>query len=278
MLDENRLAEGHEYSDVQTIECSPSHSLVAYAVDHSGYETYNLAVERVGVPETVIDEIENTSGDLVWGADDSSFFYLGMDEEHRPNKLFLHVLGTPQEQDVCVHTEDDQLYWMHMSKTADDKYLLFGADSKETSEVFAIDLQNLSGGAAHIAAVTPAPTSTSTSASASASATTERVKCLQPKEQGLRYEVEHREGTFYITTNADGAKNMKLMYCAAEVYFNPSSTASKSNWRDVREYKPTEQIDNVLPFSNWVAIFGREKGVQRLWLMVPGEGTSTLWQ
>ena len=45
-------------------------------------------------------------------------------------KLFLHVLGTPQESDVCVHTEDDQLYWMGMIKTADDKFLLYGADSK----------------------------------------------------------------------------------------------------------------------------------------------------
>jgi protease II len=34
VLDENRLAKGHEYSDVQTMEVSPSHSLVAYAVDH----------------------------------------------------------------------------------------------------------------------------------------------------------------------------------------------------------------------------------------------------
>jgi oligopeptidase B len=44
-----------------------------------------------------------------------------MDDEHRPYKLFLHVLGTPQEEDVCIYTENDGLFWMGAGKTADDR-------------------------------------------------------------------------------------------------------------------------------------------------------------
>ena len=36
ILDENKLAEGKEYSDVSAVEPSPSHSLIAYSVDNTG--------------------------------------------------------------------------------------------------------------------------------------------------------------------------------------------------------------------------------------------------
>jgi oligopeptidase B len=263
VIDENKLAEGHEYTDVQTIAVSPSHSLVAYACDYSGYETYDVCIKTVSnsaedASKPLIDEISNTSGDICWANDDSCIFYSVMDEEHRPYKLFLHVLGTPQSEDICIHTEEDQLFWMHVGQTADKKYLIFGVDSKETSECFVLDLQGLQGGAAHIEAVQQA-------------ATNGRTRCLQKRLQGLRYEVDHREGQFYITHNGDGAKNNKLSVVAVEEYFSTTgATADRTKWVDVRPYHPDEQIDDVLPFLHWTAIFGREKGVQRLWLMLPG--------
>ena len=38
-------------------------------------------------------------------------------------------------------------------------------------------------------------------------------------------------------------------------------------WKNVRPYYSTEQIDDVLPFKNYMAIFGRENGIQKLWIM-----------
>ena len=92
VVDENQLAKGHEYTDVQTISTSPSHSMVAYACDYSGYETYSLYVKTVAgdVDAPLVDEIADTSGDVEWGNDDSTFFYLVMDEEHRPYKVGYH--------------------------------------------------------------------------------------------------------------------------------------------------------------------------------------------
>jgi hypothetical protein len=42
VLDENALAAGHAFLDVAGVEPSPCHSLVAYAVDTSGGETYAI--------------------------------------------------------------------------------------------------------------------------------------------------------------------------------------------------------------------------------------------
>ena len=122
ILDENKIASGHDYSDVGRIAISPSHNLLAYTVDNSGYETYSLRIiGNIETGEELSDVIDDVDGDIIWGNDDSSLFYSKMDDEHRPFKLFLHVLGTPQEEDICVYTEDDTMFWLHATKTADEK-------------------------------------------------------------------------------------------------------------------------------------------------------------
>lgn len=79
ILDENQLAAGHDYCDVQSIVPSPSHRLLAYSVDHKGDETFLLRIatmdgESSSSPQGA-DEVE-TSGDIEWGNDDSTLFYL----------------------------------------------------------------------------------------------------------------------------------------------------------------------------------------------------------
>ena len=48
---------------------------------------------------------------IEWGADSTTLFYLKMDDEHRPNQLYMHVLGT--DQDVRAHTYASSLILLH---------------------------------------------------------------------------------------------------------------------------------------------------------------------
>jgi protease II len=84
-------------------------------------------------------------GEIVWGADSSCLFYLKMDEQHSPNRLYLHVLGTKQEEDILYLTELDSGFVMDVEKTASDRFLIFGSESIETSELYVVDLQGVSG-------------------------------------------------------------------------------------------------------------------------------------
>ena len=188
VLDENALAAGHEYSAVSCHEPSPDHTLLAYAVDHNGYETYSLQIKDIATGRVLSDVLEETSGDAVWGADSTTLFYLKMDAEHRPDRCYLHVLGTPQVEhspcrsppgalplalslpslppswpthpippppqadDVLVLSEPDSRFWMGLDRTASDRFLIVGVESKETSEHYLVDLQGVAGGAAHAAA------------------------------------------------------------------------------------------------------------------------------
>ena len=48
LLDENELADGHEYFAVGDLAVSPDHRLLAYTVDTDGDEKYSLAVVEIG--------------------------------------------------------------------------------------------------------------------------------------------------------------------------------------------------------------------------------------
>ena len=43
-----------------------------------------------------LDLIRDADGDVVWSADSKAFFYVKMDDNHRPCRVFLHRLGEPQ--------------------------------------------------------------------------------------------------------------------------------------------------------------------------------------
>eukprot|EP01034_Spumella_vulgaris_P023296 gene23297-29509_t len=218
--------------------------MIAYGVDYSGYETYSVhIVEDPATGKELPDVIEECDGTIVWGSDGSSIFYLAMDEQHRPNRVFLHVLGTPQSDDLCVYTEDDPLFWLGLDKTANDRFVVINSGSKETSECHVIDLQGVTGGQGHRDAAG-------------------RVALIKKRTFGLRYEVEQHGEHFYFITNADGAKNNKLVRTPVSSVLESSETAV---WEDVRPYNAAEQIDDIHVFRGHIAIFGRQQGVQRLW-------------
>jgi oligopeptidase B len=165
-----------------------------------------------------------------------------MDEQHRPNRVYLHILGTPQSDDLCVYTEEDPLFWLGLDKTANDRFVVISSGSKETSECHVIDLNGVIGGPGHLEAAG-------------------RLALVKQRQFGLRYEVEQHGDHFYFITNADGAKNNKLVRTPVSTVL----TEQQGVWEDVRAYNPAEQIDDIHVFSGHIAIFGREEGVQRLW-------------
>jgi len=264
ILDGNEIAKGFEYCDINSIDPSPSHRLLAYSVDNNGYETYRLrvkslepAAEGTDSNEQYLVDIADTSGAVVWGNDDSTLFYLKMDAEHRPFQLWLHVVGG---EDLLLLQEDDGSFWMDVDKTQDQRYLVVSLESPETSEQYVVDLRGLQGGDQHRRHITWPTSQLLLGPEESV------VRCLQPRRAGLRYEVEHQEGQFYFLTNQDGARNNKLMRCAASLYFSSSSPRPEVQWEDVRAYDSSEQLEALLPLRGHLALLGRQRGLQQLWV------------
>lgn len=76
----------------------------------------------------------------MWGANGSTIYYTTLDEEHRPNKVWRHIMGLPQSSDELLLMEDDELFWIDLDKSCSGRFLIVRTSSPDTSEVHLLDL------------------------------------------------------------------------------------------------------------------------------------------
>lgn len=88
MLDENVLAQGHDYFSIDAFKVSPNHKLVAYALDTKGDEIYTVYVIDAYTGVHVGNPLIGVTSYLEW-AGDGSLVYITMDGILRPDKVLI---------------------------------------------------------------------------------------------------------------------------------------------------------------------------------------------
>ena len=68
---------------------------------------YAIRVRDVAGEADLPDRVDHTTGEVVWTRDSSAFLYVEQDESHRPWRVMLHRLGTPQSEDLQIYEELD---------------------------------------------------------------------------------------------------------------------------------------------------------------------------
>jgi oligopeptidase B len=175
LLDENELAAGHEYFSLGGLAVSPDHRLMAFAIDTTGGERHRLRVRDLTTGMDLPDEVEDVYYGLAWANDGATLFYTRPDDAMRPHQLWRHMVGTEPDTDVCLHEEDDERFYVGVSKTKDDAFVVLELESKVTSEARVLSGDEPGG----------------------------ELRIIEPRQQGVEYAVEHHEGRFLIVTNAD---------------------------------------------------------------------------
>ncbi len=135
MLDGNALAEGRAYFRIGGASHSPDHRLLAWSHDDAGSEFFMLSVRDLEDGSELADVITDTSGGAVWSADGRFLFYVRLDANHRPSRVFRHKLGTSPEADVLVYEEADPGFFVSVGKTKSRRFVLIHAHDHQTSEV-----------------------------------------------------------------------------------------------------------------------------------------------
>jgi len=239
-LDVNALAEGKPYCSTGQVRTSPSGNFVAYTVDFSGDEVCALYVKDIESGEIVDhDEKLECYGALQWGADDKTLFYLKFDDQKRPFQLYRRIIGS-NEPDELLYQDDDELYWVGLSKSFDDRFIFVSSRSKETSEVHYLDLADPRA----------------------------KLQCVAKRRDKVLYSVRHRAGSWYITTNVGGTPNMRLMMSKAVAN-------SEGFWTDVKDQSGTVMFDGgydrsisgVTSFESHSVATGRQGGLPQVWVI-----------
>jgi len=233
ILDENELAAKTDYFAVRGLAISPDHSLLAYATDTTGAERATIRVRNLTSGEVLPDEIPDAYYGLAWANDNSTLFYIRPDAAMRPFEVWKHRLGTPADDDQRVHREDDDRFYLNLTRTRTGRYLVVTSASKLTTEVHVID----------------------------ADAPDEPSRRVAEREQGVEYHVEHHASAagdrFYVITNADGADNFKLMVAPAEA-------TSRAQWTEVVPHRSDVRLDDVDAFANHLVLSERAGGLEQL--------------
>ena len=129
ILDINALAEGHDYTSVSAVAISPDQTQLAYAVDHTGRELFDVVVVDLQTDAVLDVSLKQTGGDITWAADSRTLFFDVLDETLRPWQIRRHIVGTDGD-DPVVMEETDPRFRLFTSRTRSDAWLVVGATSQ----------------------------------------------------------------------------------------------------------------------------------------------------
>jgi len=276
LLDENELAEGHDFLQVANLAVSPDHRLLAYAVDTTGAELYDLRFDQLaGEPDAVVAEqppgapgvpaehVADTYYGLAWANDNATVFYTRVDKAMRPYQLWRHRLGSDPADDELVLSEGDERFNLGVGRTKDDAYVVVILQSTSTSELWVIPADDANA----------AP------------------RIVEARRQGIEYRLEHHRGSrsFVVVTN-DGAEDFRVMVV-------DDADPGRRGWREVLGHRPGTRVDDVDVFDDHLVVAERLEGEARLrvvpldagdpfggdllaasWLVPSEEHPSTTWE
>src|SRR5260221_71930 len=198
VLDGDALAANQEYFKFGGARHSPDHRLEAWSADSRGSEYFTIRVRDWTSGADLEDIVEQTDGAVVWSADAKAFYYVKLDDNHRPMQVWRHRLGTGQQDDVLIHQENDTGWFTHIHESASGRFCVIAGGDHETSEQWLVDLANEAA----------------------------KPRLVAAREEGVQYSVADRGDELFILTDADGAIDFKIVTA-------PLASPERANWRDL---------------------------------------------
>jgi oligopeptidase B len=227
ILDCEKKSKTHTYFNVASISHSHDHKHVAYNIDTNGSEYFSIFIEDIQKKELLSPEIKNTTGDIVWSLDNKYIFYVRLDQNHRPTKVFQHKIGSNSEKDLLIYEEKDPSFFCSINLSKTKNYLFIRTADHETSEYLFINLK--------LNEMKPI--------------------LFRKRIKKIEYDLEHHEKFFLISTNVDNAKNFKIMISHEESY---------QKWV---EFIPYDRVNLILDFillKDWLIRLERTEGSENI--------------
>jgi oligopeptidase B len=214
VLDGDALAKDHTYFRFGGSRHSPDHKLQAWSADTNGSEYFSIRVRDWETGKDLDDVVGETDGAVVWSKDAKSFFYVKLDDNHRPMQVWRHQLGTGQADDVLVYEEQDEGWFTHLHESTSGRFCVIAGGDHETSEQRLIDLANPKAPPRLVAA----------------------------RKQGVQYAIADRGDELFILTNADDAIDFKIVTA-------PLASSERHNWRDLIPHRAGIYIADIDLYS-----------------------------
>lgn len=229
ILDVNAFAEDLSYVEVATRAISPDGNLLAYAIDPVGRRLYSIHIRDLRTGLELEDAIPSTSGDLLWGEDGETIYYTIKDPQTlRPYRVLRHRVGSDPAHDEVILEENDDTYYLGLSKSKSRKFIFVTSEHTLRSEVHYFDAFN----------------------------TDAKPQVLLAREGEHEYDVDHHGDWWWIISN-DQARDFRLLRA-------PTDTPQRENWEEVIAHREGHMLLSAELFDRHVVLMERFEGLRRM--------------
>lgn len=226
LLDVNEMAKDYKFMSIGAFAPSDDGKLLAYSTDNTGYRQYTLHIKNLTTGELLSERIERVNN-VAWAADNKTVFYVTEDAVTKRNdKLHRHVLGSDKYD--LIYEEKDELFDIGVGRSRDKSIVGLGVYSKTSTEFRYIPASNPNA----------------------------EWKIVLPRQADHEYDVDLRNGVFYIRTNK-GAKNFRVVTA-------PASDPSEKNWKEFVPHRPAIKVESVDVFADHAVLSEWENGLQQI--------------
>ena len=229
LIDAQAMSEGKAYFRPGGVAHGPDHRLVAYAFDDTGSEYFTVRIRDVESGRDAADVIAATTGGVVWANDGRTLFYVWVDANHRPAKVFRHVVGTDPADDVAVFEDPDPGFFIALGKSQSRRFVVIESHDHETSETRVID----------------------------ADRPDEAPRLVAARRRAEEYHLDHGGDRFFILTNADGAEDFKIVTA-------PEASPDRDRWRDLVPHRAGRLILDLVVYRDYLVRLEREASLPRI--------------
>ena len=228
LLDVNKEAEGKEFYNVAGLNISPDENLLLYGEDLNGRREYTLRIKNLKTNSLLEDEIVKASPSAIWSNDSEYIIYAKKDEETLiQNQIYLHKLGTNQDEDKLIYKESDNEFNIWLSESRTKKYIYVYIEKTNSSEVWLMDKSD----------------------------PLKPLELVLKRSEDHLYSVEDGGDYFYALSNHNDAKNFKVMR------FKGTDFNDIDKWQNVLDDRETHYIEDMLTFTNHIVIQSRFDGI-----------------
>lgn len=251
LIDENTEAAESEYFELGVFDVSPDHNLLLWAVDRNGDEKFELRVRDLSTGAERDDVVPDVSYGSAWASDNTTFFYVRVDDAQRPFQVWRHQLGTRVEDDVMVFEELDERFFVGVGRERDDSFIQFGVSSAITDELWLLPADEPFA----------------------------ELRCFAERRDGIEYAAAHHEGRFILLTN-DGAENFRIAETSIDA-------TDPEHWTDLVPHRDDVHVSGFDALRDHLVIFERVDAVTQMrvrrWdsgeehVIAQAEEVSTVW-
>ncbi|MEW7848297.1 prolyl oligopeptidase family serine peptidase [Massilia aurea] len=234
LLDVELEAKGKKHYKIGWI--APQHSqdgrLFGWSVDQTGSGIFAIFVRDIASGKLLVSDITNGHSGFAFSPDGTYLYWLGRSDKGRPSTIFRREIGKPG--DTLIYEEKDPAFFISMRTTAAGGYVAIKMFNGDLTEVRLVPMDR--------------PTA--------------EPFVVQPRTQGLRYDVDEWNGKLLILTDADDAIDFKLMTAGA-------GQPGRASWQSFVAHQAGRFIAAVHPFKDHLVREEWRDALPRLVVMTP---------